>query len=408
MRTLVCRYATPAGAIQTEERQAEDIASLRQALEQQGCYVFTITPASTLRLFRLGPLVRLPALRRRVAPGDLLIVTQELHALVRAGLPIVQGLDVLLRRCTQGRLRDALAAVREDVKGGRSLSEAAARHPRVFSPLYVASLRAGEQSGALVDCLARYLALLKRMLAVRSRVLAALVYPAILLVLSVVVVGFLLAYVVPTFSQVYTGLKATLPAPTLLLVHATALLARYAFPLAALAALGVVSFVSWARTPAGRRRLDGLLLALPWVGEVVTRYAASVFCRTLATLLGGGIPIVPSLETAADAVGNRVVRERFRAQIPALEAGRPLAAALEGTGALPPTAVEMLAVGESTGALEEMLGHVADFFDEELDLKLQALTAAVEPLLMVGMGLFVGTIIVIMYLPIFDLAGALR
>lgn len=408
MRTFVCRYGTPAGAIQTEARQAEDVQSLRRQLELQGCYVFGIAPAPALRFPRPGRLGLRAALRRRVAPGDLLALTQELHALVRAGLPVVQGLDVLLRRCANPRLRDALAAVREEVKGGRSLSDAAARHPRVFSRLYVASLRAGEQSGALADCLARHLALLKRMLAVRARVLAALVYPSILLALALAVVGFLLAYVVPTFSQVYAGLKATLPAPTLLLVQATALLGRHALALALFAALAAVAVASWARRPAGRRRIDGLLLELPWIGAALTRYSATLFCRTLATLLGAGIPIVGALETAAGAVANGALRERILAQIAAVEAGRPLAEALEGAGAVPPAALEMIAVGESTGALEQMLGQAADLFDEELDLRLQSLTAAVEPLIMVVMGLFVGTIVVVMYLPIFDLAGALR
>lgn len=405
MAAYVCRFGTPGGAIRTETREADSARSLRQELERRGCYVLGISPAPSLRLQRprlLAPLVR------RVALKDVLIFNQEFHALVRAGLPITHCLDALVRRCTNPRLRGALVEICKDVKSGLPFSEAAARHPGLFSHLYVASLRAGEKSGAFAEALGRHIALLKRVLAVRKRVRSALTYPAVLLLLSSAVVAFLLAYVVPIFVQIYASFEALLPLPTLILIQLAELLKVYVAPLLGLLAVAGAGLQRWLRTRSGRRRIDRLLLGLPWLDEVLRWYSASLFCRTLATLLAGGIPIIASLETAADSVPNSAVRERLRAAVPAVGAGSSLAAALEGTATIPATALEMIAVGESTGSLPEMLGHVADFFDEDLDVRLQSLTAVVEPLIMVAMGLFVGTIVVVMYLPIFDLAGTIR
>ncbi len=407
MGTFVCRYGTPGGAIQTEQREADTAQALRQELEERGLYVFGVSPAATGRLPRLG--LSLPtALPRRVTLKDLLLFNQEFHALVRAGLPIVQALDVLVRQCANPRLREALVAVRQDVTGGLAFSDAAAKHPRLFSHLYVASLRAGERSGTFVECLGRYLVLVRRLLSVRKKLLAALTYPAILVLLSGAVVTFLLSYVVPIFTRMYANFDAALPTPTLVLIQVTGLARDLALPLVVLLVLAGMGLQRWARTPSGRRRLDGVLLALPSVGELIRRYSASLFCRTLATLLGGGLPIIGSLETAARSLVNTAVRERLLAAIPAVSAGSGLGAALERTGLVPATALEMITVGESAGSLPEMLGHVADFFDEEIDMRLQSLTAVIEPLIMVVMGLFVGTIVVVMYLPIFELSRAIR
>ncbi len=405
MPTFVCRFGTPTGTIQTEEREAEDGETLRHDLERQGCYVFAITPPSRWPLLRQGFRT---SLSRRVTLKDLLIFNQEFHALVRAGLPIIQSLDLLVERCTNGRLREALTQIRNDVKGGLPFSDATARHPRLFSHLYVASLRAGEKSGTFVEALERYVTLLKRILTVRQKIVTALTYPAAVVFLSFCVLTFLLLYVVPTFVQIYSNLEATLPVPTQILIQTVGLLKTYAMPLFGLLVVSAVALTQWARTPAGRRHVDGLLLRLPWIGEVIQQYSASLFCRTLAALLGGGIPIVPSLETAADSLANSAIRERIQARIPAVSSGSSLAAALEGTSAIPPTVLEMIAVGESTGSLKEMLGHVADFFDQENELRLQSLITGTEIAIMGLMGLFVGTTVVVMYLPIFHLAGAIH
>lgn len=406
MAMFVCRYGTPGGAIETARRDAADPEVLRRELEQAGLFVFGIWPARRLAIPGLASLAAL--LGPRVPDKALLLFTQEFHALARAGLPVIQVFDTLVRQTTNARLKDILLSMRDDVSGGMAVSDAAAQHPGVFSHVFVASLRSGERSGTFVESLARHAALLKRVLAVRKRVFTALTYPAILIGLSTAVVVFLLTYVMPIFSRMYANFDAALPTPTLVLVQVTNVLGTLAVPIAGGVLLTVLSVRRWLELSSGRRRLHGCLLRVPMLGDVIRRYSASTFCRTLATLLGGGLPIVTSLETAAQSVSNTALRERLAGAIPTVVAGGSLGGALERSGILPPAAVEMIAVGESAGSLPEMLAQVADFFDEEVDTRLQSLTAVIEPLIMIVMGIFVGTIVVVMYLPIFELSEQVR
>ncbi|MBI4390489.1 MAG: type II secretion system F family protein, partial [candidate division NC10 bacterium] len=343
--------------------------------------------------------------RKRVSRKALLAFTQELLALLRAGLPIMAALDLLIGRAAHPSLRETLEAVREDVRGGASLSAAAARHPRVFPPLFVASVRAGEQSGALPATLGRYLTTLKHFLALRRKVYNALMYPSALVVITGGVILFLLTFVVPTFSRIYTDFGARLPLPTQLLVSTTEQVrAQWPLLLALLLATGF-SFAWWRRTPRGRAALDRLVLRLPWAGPVLHRYALSTFCRGLAAVVGGGTPVVPALEVATGAVSNAHVASRLRTTAPRVVGGSSLARALEETGIATPMLLEMVAVGESTGALEEMLGHAADFADEEVDVRLSSMAGLLEPVIMAAMGLVVAAIVIVMYLPIFHLVS---
>lgn len=398
MPQFVCRLASPTGTVLDRECEAEDATALREQLEQEGYYVFGVRPKA--RGFRLpGPL----PWRKRVSRKALLAFTQELLALLRAGLPIMAILDLLIGRAAHPSLRETLQAVREDVRGGASVSAAAARHPRVFPPLFVASVRAGEHSGALVATLGRYLTTLKHFLALRRKVSNALMYPSALVVITTGVILFLLTFVVPTFSRIYSDFGASLPLPTQLLVVTTEQVrAQWPLLLAMLLAAGL-SFAWWRRTPRGRATLDRLVLRLPWAGPVLHRYALSTFCRSLAAVVGGGTPVVPALHVAAGAVSNTHVASRLQAAAPLVVGGSSLARALEETGIATPMLVEMVAVGESTGALEEMLGHAADFADEEVDLRLSSMAGLLEPIIMAAMGLVVATIVIVLYLPVFHL-----
>jgi type IV pilus assembly protein PilC len=403
MQTFHCTLGTASGGVLREERQAATAEALRDQLEGQGYYIFEIAPQ--------GRAARLPALGhpmafRRVRPKDLLVFTQELLALTRAGLPIPMSLDLLAERAHQPRLRQALAAVREEVKAGAALSGGLEGQPEVFPPILVASVRAGERSGTLADALARYIIVLKQLVALRRRVMNALTYPLVLLLLSLGVVSFLITYVVPSFSGIYEDLGRAIPAPTRALM-AVAATARAHWPLL-LAAVAAATAAAWrgARTEAGRLLRDRALLALPWAGEVMRRYALTQFCRTLAMVLGGGIPMMQALPVAVGAVENRYIQHRLQGVAPVVAAGTPLATALEGTAAAPGLAVEMLAVGEQTGNLEDMLINVADFFGEEAETRLAAMAALIEPLIMVAMGLLVASILIVMYLPIFQIYGA--
>ncbi len=392
--------------MQTLEADGETREAARRSLEERGYFIFR-------EAGRSEPAIRAPAPRflfriDSVSPRAFLVFNQEMLALVKAGLPILTSLELLGQRSQHPHLRAILGEVRTAVRGGAALSTSMAKYSRVFPTLYTAALHAGEQSGNFVESLGRYVEYQKRVLAIRQRFRAALTYPAVLCAASASVVLFLLTYVVPTFTKIYGDAEAALPMATRLLVTATTWL-RELFPVLA-GGGAVIGVVLWRalRTPGGRRRLDWWLLKLPWMGQVVRGYVFSRFARTLAMTLTGGIPMIPALETSLETLGNAYVIGAIRSIVPRVAAGSSLEAALAASGAVPPLVLELVAVGETSGSLGEMLGHVADLFDAELDSRLATFTAVIEPLIMIGMGLVVATIVVIMYLPIFNLSAVLR
>jgi type IV pilus assembly protein PilC len=404
MPTFLCRIATPAGSVRALEVEDETPDAARRSLEAQGFLVFEVKDQGRRRLSRLVPALRLSRVGSRV----LLIFNQEMLALVKAGLPILTALDLLHDRSQHPRLRAVLSDAREAVKGGSALSAALAQHPDVFPPLLTASVRAGEQSGNLVDALARYIEYQKRMLAVRQRVRAALTYPVILAVASGAVIVFLLTFVVPTFSKIYGDMEGELPVATRMLVAVTGRL-REALPMVGgLIAALLVGLWRWRLTPTGRRTTDRWLFRLPWVGDLLQGYLFSRLSRTLAMMLGGGIPMIPSLQATLGIVGNAHLAGTLQPAIPRVAAGSSLADALGQSGVVPPLVQELVAVGERSGSLGEMLGHVADLYDADVETRLAALTALIEPAIMIGMGLVVATIVIIMYLPIFHLSQVVR
>jgi type IV pilus assembly protein PilC len=399
-----CRIGTPTGSLGALEVDEETPEAARRSLEGKGYFVFEVKGQTQARV---RPRLQLPGFSH-VSQRHLLVFNQELLALVRAGLPILTALDLLGERSQQPRLRSLLADVREAVRGGSALSGAMARHPRIFSPLYTGAIHAGEQSGNLVDALTRYVEYQKRLLSLRQRFRAALTYPAILCVASGAVITFLLTFVVPTFIRIYGDMEGELPMATRILVAAAGRL-REALPLVAgVAALFLVAAWRWRATPAGRRLMDRIPLHLPWVGDLLRGYLFSRFVRTLAMTLGGGIPMIQSLEVSLGALGNTYLAGTLQAAIPRVAAGSSLVDALAGSGVVPPLVLEMVAVGESSGSLGEMLGHVGDLYDAEVDTRLASLSAVIEPVIMIGMGLVVATVVVIMYLPIFHLAAVVR
>ncbi len=394
---------TGTGSLHTLEIDGESADAARQSLQAKGYFVFA---EANVRPWR-----HLTARSRpgaRVNPRALLVFNQELLALVKAGLPILTALDLLRERGQHPRLRGLLDSVRDEVRSGVALSAAMGRHPRVFPPLYTAALHAGEQSGNFVDALGRYVEYQKRMLQLRQRLRAALTYPALLSLASFCVVTFLLTYVVPVFSKIYGDMDSELPAATRVLLLITGTL-RTSLPIVLLLAVtaGVLGW-RWWRTPDGRRQVDRWLLKLPVIGPVFSGYLFSRFARTLAMLQAGGIPMIPSLETTLEVVGNAYLLRELRTIIPRVAAGSALADALGRSGVVPALLVELIAVGETSGALGDMLGHAADLYDTEMDTRLTALAAVIEPIIMVGMGMVVAAIVVIMYLPIFHLSAVVK
>lgn len=405
MPTFVCRIGQADGTVLEERLEAESEADARHRLDRRGVVVFAVRQAGRFQFLPPGVLA---FLHRGLPPREFLIFNQELLVLIKAGLPVMKALDVLAARAGHQAFQAVLAEVREQVRGGASLADAMARHPRDFPELYVASLRAGERSGNVVEMLSRYQAFMKRMLAVRKKVVSALSYPAFLLSVGAGVIVFLVAFVMPTFLDVYREAQSELPAATRWLMVLVDFLKHWAVLVGVGLVAAAVIFRLWSATERGRRWTDRLVLHLPFVGPIVrTHYTISI-ARTLATILTGGIPLVSALRMVGDSMPNRVIADHLGGVIDRVKSGSGVAAAF-GVGAfMPRMTLEMIEVGETTGALEEMLNQVAEFHEEELDRSLTRITTWVEPVLLLLMGGLVAGVVITMYLPIFNLAGTIK
>lgn len=402
MPLFTCKLGTPDGTIVQRELEAVDEVQLRAGLEGQGYHVFALQRAGLKLSFNL-----LKQRGGRIDNRDLLAFNQELVVLLKSGMPILPVLDAILehRLKAGGALAQVLGQVREDVKGGAALSTAFERHGRLFPPLYLASVRAGERTGEVPQTIRRYIVFLKRSEELRKKLISALVYPAILVVVAVLAIMLLLIYVVPTFSQVYADAGSQLPLLTRLLINFTGVLRSTVIVWLPLLLAAIVALRSWSRSEGGRQRVDRWKLALPVVGDLFFGYAVSVFSRTLATLLGSGIPIVESLRMSSGTLNNRLLEKGMAVAIHQVEEGGRLSVALEQQQLMPPLALRMLGVGEATGSMEEMLSDIAEHLEAQVEERLQLLSTAIEPAVMLIMGLVIGVIIVAMYLPIFKLAG---
>ena len=399
MPIFTCKIGSADGRILEKEFEAATAEILKQGLVSQGFFVFSVSKKPFQFLWKRG------VSRKRIDTKALITFNQEFLVLIKSGLPIIQAFDTILERIDKGRLAEVLEIIRDDIKGGSSLSDAFERHPSAFSHLYIASIRAGERTGDLPQTIRRYITFLKKTDGFRKKVLTALFYPAILLTVAFFAITLLLVYVVPTFSQVYADAGSRLPLPTLILINFTSVLKRYFPLLVGLGFLGVYFFRRWVATPPGRYAVDAFTLKIPAIGDIFSKYAIVSFTRTLATIIESGIPIVEALKMALGTLNNKVLEGRLAIAIRRVEEGVSLSVAIDGARLMPSLALRMLSVGESTGSLEEMLESISDYFEEELDQRLHLLSTAIEPAIMVIMGVVIGTIIVTMYLPIFKIAG---
>ncbi len=404
MAVFAYRAARADGTTFDGEIEGDDEQLVRARLEAEGLLVF--------RLARRGARLGVPGLSvgrwGKLPLQEFLVFNQELLALIKAGLPVLRVWDLLIDRTQRVSFREALQAIRQDIRGGASASEALAKHPGYFSDLYLATIRAGEQSGNLAEVLERYIAYLKLMIGLRQKVTKALAYPAFLVIVGIAVVGFLLSYVMPTFVSVYGENAASLPAATRALIALIEMGKAQVVPTAILMAAAVVVGRAWYQTPAGRLVVDRQLLRLPVIGPILVQHHTIQLTRTLATVLAGGTPLVEALETSRGAVSNRFVARGLASAVGEIREGSTLAAAIERPQILPKLAIEMLSVGEETGSLEPMLRDVAEFYEGDLDVRLSQLTTWIEPVLLLIMGILVGGIVIIMYLPIFQMAGTVQ
>jgi len=321
---------------------------------------------------------------------------------VRAGLPILQSFDIMLERQKDARFREVLADIREKLKSGVSLSDAFASYGDVFPPIYSTSLRAGERSGDLEGVLRRFLKYQKMIVALRKRVITALIYPTILVTLSVCMVLVMLTKVIPKFAEFYAGFDAQLPAFTRLLIAFATALNTHLLIAIVIAVIALILLRQWIATT-GRLAWDRFKLNLPFVGGVLHRVAIMQFTQSLGTLLSGGTPMVPAIEIASESVANQMVSSKIFGIVQHVREGEPLWRSLETTGVISDLAVEMIKVGESTGALTEMLANVSEFYDEEIEARLSRVVAAIEPIILVFMGLVIATLLYAFYLPLFQL-----
>ena len=399
---FVCRVGTPDGRVLEEVFTASDETALRQDLGKRGYHLFEVRRRGMSRGLTQASNRR----RRRIPVMEFLAFNQELAALLKAGLPLLQALDLMLERMKNQHFRAVLTDVRDRVKSGEDLSEAFAAHGDLFPRLYPSSLKAGERSGELESVIRRFIRYMKLVLDARRRVISALVYPAVLVGLSIAMITIMAIYVVPKFMSFFSELDSDLPLITQI-VLAVSSFANRNWPIILLVIVGVVLAVrSWNRTDAGRLALDRLKLRVPFLGPVLHRFAISEFSRSLSTLLSGGIPLVPAFEIGVSSVGNAYVRSRLEPTIQMVREGKPFHAALEKSEIFVDMSIDMVKVGEATGSLDEMLTSVADFLDEQVETRMQRLLSLVEPMMLVFMGVIIAILLISIYLPMFSMLGS--
>jgi type IV pilus assembly protein PilC len=394
------RYADPRGRIHEQIAEAGSEREARERLTQQGYLVYSVkTRDFGARFGGLG--------RRKKTVGleKFLIFNQQLVTLIRAGLPILKGLDLLADRLTDPKLARYVKGVRDDVKEGAMLSEAFARQG-VFPPIYITTILAGEKSGALVEVLERYLGYQKQTLAVRKKVMVSLLYPAVLIVLVVCLIVFLVTFVVPNFAVLYSSMQAQLPAPTRILIAVGTTARKYIIVGALAFFAAIIGFFLWSRQESSRETLDNLKRRLPLFGEIWLKYQVAQFSRVLSTLLVGGIPLTQALDTSGKSTGTVLLKKALDRSLTLIREGKPLSQSLASTHIFPALAVDMMEVGESTGALPQMLNSVAEFYDQDVSTRTTAVLSLVEPAIMIFMGIFVAFVLVALYLPIFSLASS--
>jgi len=397
-----CRVATAGGEIVESVYVADSEVHLRRELEVKGLFVLSLHRRGVLPGFGFS---RTP--RRRIGRQELLVFNQELATLLKAGMPLVQSLDILRQRIANPTFKAVLDGVYEKVKAGSALSDAFGEHPDLFPAVYSASLMAGERAGNLDEVIRRYVAYEKIIGAVKRRTISALIYPIILVTMMLILIGIIVLRVVPAFSEFYTQFGRQLPLSTRIIIAVSNFTVGN-LPLIVVAVIAaVVGGVTWWKQPGQRTRIDRVLLELPWAGETVRKFATSQVARTLATLLGGGIPLVNALEIAGRSMTNRFLAAELTDVTRGVREGVSFAAAMRARGVFPDVAVKMIEVGESTGALQEMLTSLAEFYDEEMETEIARFITLIEPVILIVMGAVIALVVLALYMPLFQLSSVL-
>src|ERR1700733_8246858 len=396
MAEFVVKIADERGHTHQQVEQGYSVAEVRDRFASQGYLVHWVKPQGLLTTgFSMGR-------GRKIKQSSFLVFNQQFLTLIKAGLPILNALDLLIKRQKDAHLRQVLENGRERVKGGELLSDAFAAHPMV-PKIYTTTLMAGEKSGNIDEVLTRYINFQRLAMSFRKKLFVSLIYPTLLVSVVMIMVMFLFTYVVPKFADLFNSLDAQLPAITVFMLAVGQNAQKY-FPYGVVGAIvAVFLFLRWKRTDSGADRIDRAILSLPLLGDIRLKHQVSAFCRMLSTLLQGGLPLVPSLETAGASMSSRRILKGVVRAGTRVREGQSLASSLEEQKIFPELAVEMIEVGEATGALPAMLNSVAEFYEEDVQTALGASMALIEPLILIIMAIFVGGVLISLYLPIFTL-----
>lgn len=391
------------------EITAPDERSAARQLRSQGIVVQNIAVKRGIGgKIELGDLPGLNILLGGVRGKDISVFSRQFATMIAAGLPLVQCLQTLGMQMERKRFQDIIAKVAYDVESGSTLSDALGRFPRVFDELYVNLVHVGETGGVLDSMLARLSTYLEKAQALKHRVQMAIVYPILVMTIAVLVVAFLMIFIIPIFAAFFNNAGVPLPLPTRIVIAVSNGVTRYWYIVLAVWAAAMFGFRAWYRTEAGRLAVDRFFLRAPIFGPLVRKISIARFTRTLSALLGGGVPIIDALRITAKTAGNRVVENSVMAARERVMAGHTLGERLKDSGVFPPMVVQMVIVGEQTGALDNMLAKVADYYEDEVDVAVSGLTALLEPLLIVFLGVVIGGIVIAIYLPIFKVVTLVK
>jgi type IV pilus assembly protein PilC len=353
-----------------------------------------------------GLQLKIPGLgAKKVETKDLVIFTRQFATMIDSGLPLVQCLEILSSQQENKTFKEVLLKVKENVESGSTFADALGKHPKIFDQLYVNLVAAGEVGGILDTILNRLAAYIEKALKLRKQVKGAMVYPATVMSIAVVVVGVILVFVIPTFAKMFADFGGELPGPTKVVIALSNFIVKYIIVIIAAIIAAISGFKKYYATTNGRKVIDRLALKAPIFGPLIRKVAVAKFTRTLGTMISSGVPIMDGLEIVAKTAGNKVIEEAIYKVRQAISEGKTIAEPLGECGVFPPMVVQMIAVGEATGAMDAMLNKIADFYDDEVDEAVSAMTAMMEPMLMVFLGTAVGGLVIAMYLPIFKLAG---
>jgi type IV pilus assembly protein PilC len=393
---------TRSGAIQKGEIEANDRNAAVAVLRQKQVLVTSIRARPKDLEFKL------PGFGGGIKEKDIVIFTRQLATMIDAGLPLVQCLDILSRQSLNKQFAATIGKIKTDVESGDTFADALRKHPKVFSDFFTNMVEAGEAGGILDTILSRLAVYMEKARALKGRVKSAMVYPAAIISIAILVVVFLMIFVIPVFAEMFESFGGTLPAPTRLIMQLSDFTRAYIVYFVPAVMVGIYGFRRFYRTDKGKLLIDSLMLKMPVVGPLIQKVAVAKFTRTLGTLVSSGVPIIDGLQITARTAGNKVVENAVLAIIGSIKEGQTIAEPLSKQNIFPPMVVQMIEVGENSGALDMMLNKIADFYDEEVDTAVAGLTSLMEPALMVFLGVTIGFVVVAMYLPIFKMAGTIE